>query len=433
MRKCFPSIRSTNYLLISGHIIVTKQNRSSLAAILSLLGWPLLGGVLLSVGFYFGVNLCKSAFLNRYFAGHPVEYVETCLFFVGAVALIMRLSSVVRQFGAFSVVQFADRPPSGQKLSDIPNILDAIAHMPSKLQNTYLVRRLHAVLDHVLRTNSAQEVDTELKHLAELDADQQHDGYSLVRIIIWATPMLGFLGTVIGITMALGDLSPAALVNTPESAMQGLLGGLSVAFDTTALALSLSMVLMFSMFIVNQIETQLLSAVDVQLRRDLVGRFKVPQMDDDPNVAKIRRMSEDVVQCTEKLVDRQIDLWQSAFERIQENWQQTLNTSGDRLHDTLSDTLEDSVQSHAARLTHNEEVAAQLAEQRWAQLQTTLTRNADALQQQQGEIARQTDVLSSAVQLLANLLTTEHAAPHDDGQRSTVNLYQSEQPTERAA
>ena len=50
--------------------------------------------------------------------------------------------------------------------------------------------------------------------------------------------MLGFLGTVIGITLALGDLSPQSLVNEPEVAMQGLLGGLSIALTSDHLALA---------------------------------------------------------------------------------------------------------------------------------------------------------------------------------------------------
>ena len=40
----------------------------------------------------------------------------------------------------------------------------------------------------------------------ELYSDANHDVLQLVRIIIWAIPMLGFLGTVVGITETLGGL-----------------------------------------------------------------------------------------------------------------------------------------------------------------------------------------------------------------------------------
>ena len=60
--------------------------------------------------------------------------------------------------------------------------------------------------------------------------------------------MLGFLGTVVGISGALGGLTVASDF---EAMLSGLRDKLYVAFDTTALALTLSIVLMFAQFIVN--------------------------------------------------------------------------------------------------------------------------------------------------------------------------------------
>ena len=72
----------------------------------------------------------------------------------------------------------------------------------------------------------------------------------------------GVSRTVVGITQALGDLDPQLLATDPKSAMQGLLAGLYVAFDTTAEALSLSMVLMFVQFFADRFESHLLGTVD---------------------------------------------------------------------------------------------------------------------------------------------------------------------------
>ena len=112
-----------------------------------------------------------------------------------------------------------------------------------------------------------------MKYQADMDATRQHESFALVRILIWATPMLGFLGTVIGITQALGDLDPSELANNIQAAMDKLLAGLYVAFDTTALALTLSIVLMFFQFLVDRLETELLAAVDIHTKHELQGRF----------------------------------------------------------------------------------------------------------------------------------------------------------------
>ena len=60
---------------------------------------------------------------------------------------------------------------------------------------------------------------------------------------------MGFLGTVIGITVAIANLSPSQMENITD-----VVAGLGTAFDTTATALGLSMVLMFSHFLVDRQE-----------------------------------------------------------------------------------------------------------------------------------------------------------------------------------
>ena len=86
--------------------------------------------------------------------------------------------------------------------------------------------------------------------------------------------MLGFLGTVVGITQALGDLDPQLLATSIQKAMEGMMAGLYVAFDTTSLALSLSLGLMFVQFLAERIEMQLLSIVDTRTSRGTHGSLR---------------------------------------------------------------------------------------------------------------------------------------------------------------
>ena len=64
------------------------------------------------------------------------------------------------------------------------------------------------------------------------------------------------------------------LATAIQTAMEGLLAGLYVAFDTTALALSLSIVLMFVQFFVDRIETQMLSIGRQARERRAGGTFR---------------------------------------------------------------------------------------------------------------------------------------------------------------
>jgi hypothetical protein len=87
----------------------------------------------------------------------------------------------------------------------------------------YLERRLREALDLVVRTGEADSLEDHLKYLSDLDAARAAQSYGLVRFVIWAVPIMGFLGTVIGITEAIAQLSPTQLDN-----ISGVVAGLGV-------------------------------------------------------------------------------------------------------------------------------------------------------------------------------------------------------------
>src|SRR5690606_22689154 len=139
----------------------------------------------------------------------------------------------------------------------------------------------------------------------EVASANAQSSYALVRIIIWAIPILGFLGTVIGITLAIANISPQQL----EHSLPQVTAGLGVAFDTTAVALTQSIVLMFGQFLCDRLEGRLLARVDERAPVELSGRFEQAITGGDPQVAAVRRMAETVLQSIERLMARQAEVW----------------------------------------------------------------------------------------------------------------------------
>ncbi len=197
-------------------------------------------------------EVITSEFVLRYCAGHEISYIATGMFFIGLAALLLKSLDVLRQSTSLDQIQLEDIPPGGQPVSTSSGLLDHLELLPKRVRNSYLGRRLHDAVSHVDRKQSVGGLDDELKYLADQDAARQYESYSLLRILIWATPMLGFLGTVIGITMTLENFGKQDFGNDNlQGAMDVLLGGLYLAFDTTALALSFSVALMFMQFFVD--------------------------------------------------------------------------------------------------------------------------------------------------------------------------------------
>ncbi len=97
------------------------------------------------------------------------------------------------------------------------------------------------LLQHLQLCPDGGGVQECLRYLADRDAVAAQGSYALVRMFIWAIPILGFLGTVVGIAMALGRLAPQQL----EESLPQVMASLTVAFNTTILALGLCLVLYF--------------------------------------------------------------------------------------------------------------------------------------------------------------------------------------------
>jgi len=387
------------------------QNRNAFLAILAHLGWPLLLGAALCSVFYVLVfrGPLNLPAMHRYFASHPVLIIETGLFFVGLAALGLKAFEVLSQYGALSVVRLEDAPATGQKLDDVGRLIAQLDQQSPSARQSYLGRRVRDLLQAIQRKGSAAGLDEDLKYLSDMDASRQQDSYGLVRIVIWATPMLGFLGTVVGITQALGDLDPQQLATNIQKAMEGLLSGLYVAFDTTALALSLSMVLMFIQFLLDRVETQALSLVDTRANEMLVGRFQEVGAGRDPYLVSVERMSGRVLQASADLVRQQAEIWDRTIQAADSRWSQLVLSSGTQVQRALQGALEQSLQHHATELAKLERDAGDRAARRWEQLQTALSENARVMRAQQEEMVRQAELMSQVVKATGEVLGLEKA------------------------
>jgi biopolymer transport protein ExbB/TolQ len=363
---------------------------------------PVLWGVVVCADFYALLyhGTIDSPLLWRYMAGHPVEVVEAAFFFIGMAILVIRLADVIGQRKEIQGITLGPIPAGGQNIADCDHLLARIADLPSRLQQTYLVLRLREAIQFVRRKGSADAIDQQLRHLEELDAIQMHSAYATLRIIIWAIPILGFLGTVIGITVAIASLSPEAL----EQSMSEVTQGLGVAFDTTAEALALTMILMFTKALVEKFENRLLGEVDSHVSKELVGRFQQSVIEHDPNVAVIRRMSEHVLEAVESLAARQAEVWKISIDETHQQWASATVATGHVVRDALNTSIKDGLELHARTISegvlkHSERIAASTAPhadrlaastaQHADRLSTSATQHADQMSTSASEHAAQ--------------------------------------------
>ncbi len=78
----------------------------------------------------------------------------------------------------------------------------------------------------------------EIAQLLEMLGQPQQQALAPLTFAIWALPMLGFIGTVLGISQAIGGLAQGpAVLAADDAGLGGVFGGLAFAFDTTLVGL----------------------------------------------------------------------------------------------------------------------------------------------------------------------------------------------------
>lgn len=102
--------------------------------------------------------------------------------------------------------------------------------------------------------------------------------YALPRILIWAIPLLGFIGTVVGISQAVTGFSSvlegSSEIEQLKEGIGDITTGLAVAFDTTFLALLLSILVMIPLVLVERTEHRLLLGIDAYINDNLLSKLE---------------------------------------------------------------------------------------------------------------------------------------------------------------
>src|SRR5262249_27444728 len=205
--------------------------------------WTALGALLLGVP----VGVALVAFIHlgplsdtaacRYVM-HPVEWVEVVLFCCALSGLLLKAGGQwqERAGGRYQVIPAWDAKRVG--LAEAGPLRALLWDLNRAWHGTWLVKRVAGILDFVTSRGAANDLDDHMRTLSDNDALALEGSYSLIRFITWATPILGFLGTVLGITHAIANVTPEVL----EHSLSGVTDGLAEAFDATALALGLTMI-----------------------------------------------------------------------------------------------------------------------------------------------------------------------------------------------
>jgi biopolymer transport protein ExbB/TolQ len=140
------------------------------------------------------------------------------------------------------------RLPEGMKIlpEDSRDYARQVEALPPELRRELLPRALTSGLHRFGSTRNIQDVSSAIHDTCDLEYGRLDAELSMVRYVAWAIPAIGFVGTVRGIGESLQQAHKAV-----EGDVSGVVAGLGISFNSTLVALSLSI---FVMFMLHQIQ-----------------------------------------------------------------------------------------------------------------------------------------------------------------------------------
>ena len=169
------------------------------------------------------------------------------------VALIGEEDFYTRDFlqGNFSINNTSgDDNENAESVLDIDSAIATLEGSQYK-DNSAIVTWINC-LKRYKNTHNVQHASDAIASSVEALAMQLESGNNMIRYIIWAIPSIGFVGTVRGIGQALAQADEALAGN-----IAGMTASLGVAFNSTFVALLISLVLMFILHILQSRQDQM--------------------------------------------------------------------------------------------------------------------------------------------------------------------------------
>ena len=273
-------------------------------------------GTVATAGVYLLVSLlARNTSLGDLFLERgPMPYFITFMTCWGIAMLVMKYTAVKKQVGYAELELELIPLEIGVQITpdNVNQFLDHLNALPYAQRQSILGRRIHGALEHFKSRTSVPEVQEYLATQAEIDASSVDSGYSLLRAFIWAVPILGFIGTVLGISEAVSGLDASISGGEGEQLMAGLgivTRGLASAFDTTFIALVMAIALLFPTETLRKIEYGMLDRIEQFTNESLLRRMADQQR--HLNTKELPEIVRDVLQAAFQEHQRWLAEWQA--------------------------------------------------------------------------------------------------------------------------
>lgn len=198
------------------------------------------------------------------------------IFFMGLSEVWVRWKNGNRENAQIDLNLLPEDPNTMLRASELGKIYKRVQEKAAG-QVYFLQRLISRSILQFQSSGSIDQANSILNSSLELYQHEIEMKYNMLKYVTWVIPTLGFIGTIIGIALALGEAGRAPDMQTEAAQfqpwMQSITEKLGVAFYTTLLALIISAVLVFLLHIVQAREEMALNRAGQYCLDNLINRL----------------------------------------------------------------------------------------------------------------------------------------------------------------
>ena len=246
-------------------------------------------GLLIGIAFYAVLLLLKRFYIAQvFFERGPIPYF--IVLFAGWCLAMLLLKSrklrLQRKVLDYSIVP--EEPDFVLSPITANDILENLYSLTDNPKHFLLANRIERALSNLKNIGRVSDIDDILRSQAENDENYTDSTYTAVRGFIWAIPVLGFIGTVLGLSSAIGGfgsvLSKAAEISELRTALQEVTGGLSIAFETTLVGLVAAVLIQLVLTSIKRKEELFLDQCSEYCHRHIVSKLRTIPVEESDQV-----------------------------------------------------------------------------------------------------------------------------------------------------
>ena len=176
-----------------------------------------------------------------------VPYPTTFFFFWAVAILFLKSRKLAYQERSLELAAVPQQPEFVLNPTTARAVLERIYSLVDNTRHFVLLNRIERALSNLRNIGQISDVSDILRTQATYDEEQLSSSYSLINGFTWSIPVLGFIGTVLGLSQAIGafglTLESAGDMTKLRASLKEVTAGLATGFETTLVALVFALII----------------------------------------------------------------------------------------------------------------------------------------------------------------------------------------------